>query len=93
MRRLGEAAARPYSVEVNPSAWLPVGRMSADTYRQVLQALDRIAEVATVVPISDDALRAGDHDLLVLTVNGEIEVRYELDVPRRVVRLVDLRFI
>ncbi|MBX5482590.1 MAG: hypothetical protein IRZ16_12240 [Myxococcaceae bacterium] len=93
MRRFEDRASRPFSVEVNPSAWLPVGRMSAQSCQQVLQALERIAELATLAPVSPDALRAGDHDLFVMTVNGTLEARYELDLAARVVRLVDLSFI
>ena len=80
-------------MEVNPAAWLPVGRMSADVYRQVLQALEQIADTASALNVSDDAVMASGADPLRLVVNAEIEVRYEIDPVRRVVRLVDLHWI
>lgn len=92
MRKFGNSPAFAYTVEVNPASWLSVGRMSADAYRQVLAALDQIADSATSSPVSSEGLRASGDAPLMLVVNDEIEVRFEIDTVRRVVRLVDLRW-
>ena len=82
-----------YMVEVDPAAWIPVGRLSADSYRRVLEALERIAEVANTAALSDFGAEAAAAlgDAMMLFVE-DLEVRYVIEPSRRRVRLVDLRW-
>lgn len=81
-------------MEIDPKAWLSVGRLSADAYRRVLHALERISELAATAPLPGHAARIaanGNDESMVMHVD-ELEVRYVVEPEQRTVRLVDLRF-